>query len=266
MMARSIPVALAPIVELLELEAPTTVTTRELAGLVERAGVRTPAHVVVQRLAERSWLLKTGIRGVWEFVPATHAGPYSQSDAWVGLRAVLHARPQLPVSIALGSALWLYDFTDRAPDIPELAVPTGVHVPAGLGEGYRIVRFAARLEPRQMRGLPVHQLASVLVHLAHRPSHVRSWTPVLDTLADLAAAVTVDDLRIELAGRAHATWVRLAYLLSGVAPDLVDQLDIAPAGKVWFGPRGPLRRHDARWNLADTILPTRPSTLGSATR
>ena len=38
-MSRSIPPALAAVVELLELERPITVTTQQLAELVERAGV-----------------------------------------------------------------------------------------------------------------------------------------------------------------------------------------------------------------------------------
>lgn len=262
-MTRPIPAALAPVLELLELEQPVMITTRDVTSLVRRADVRTPAHVVIQRLAARGWLLKTGVRGVWEFAPAAHAGPYSHNDRWIGLQAALRGQPSLPVSIALGSALWLLDLTDRAPDTSELALPTGVRVPTGLRDRYRIVRFDARLEPHRLRGLPVHQPASVLVHLAQRPSHVRSWVPVLDVLADLAATVVMDDLRTELDGRPHATGIRLAYLLSGVAPELVEQLDVEPAGKVWFGPRGPLRHHDARWNVADTVLPAHPVTLGS---
>jgi hypothetical protein len=32
-------------------------------------------------------------------------------------------------------------------------------------------------------------------------------------------------------------------------------------GKVWFGQRGSLRRHDERWRIADTVLPFDPSEL-----
>jgi len=263
---RSIPPALAGVVELLELERPVTVTTAQLAGYVERAGVKTPAHVVIQRLAERGWLLRTGVRGVWEFAPGEHAGPYSHGDRWLTLRAALDKQPDLPVRVALGSALWLLDLTDRAPDVAEFALPTGVHVPVALRRAYRVVRFDPNLAPEKIRGLPVHNPASVLVHLADRPSDVRSWGAVLDVLADLVAAASLDDVRAELQGRAHATGVRLAYLLSGVAPDLVEQLDVAPGHKVWFGPRGKLRHHDATWNVADTVLPTRPADLAPRRR
>lgn len=265
-MTRSIPPALAGVVELLELERLVTVTTEEMAELVERAGVNTPVHVVIQRLAERGWLLKTGVRGVWEFAPGAHAGPYSHGDRWMTLRAALREYPDLPACIALGSALWLLDLTHRAPDVPEIALPTGERIPVALRRAYRVVRFDPNLAPEEIRGLHVHRPSTVLVHLAHRPAHVRSWGAVLDVLADLVTSSSVEEVRAELRGRPHATWVRLAYLLSGVAPDLVEELDVVPGHKVWFGPRGKLRNHDATWNVADTVLPTPPADLAPERR
>jgi len=198
--------------------------------------------------------------------PAEHAGPFSHGDRWLTLRATVDKQSDQPVCIALGSALWLLDLTDRAPDVAEVALPTGVHVPVALRRAYRVVRFDPRLALKQIRGLKVHGPATVLVHLAHRPSQVRSWGAVLDVLADLIAATSIDDVRAELEGRPHATWVRLAYLTAGVAPDLVEQLDVVPGYKVWFGPRDRLRHHDATWNVADTVLPIRPTDLASGRR
>ena len=48
-------------------------------------------------------------------------------------------------------------------------------------------------------------------------------------------------------------------------PDQVEQ-DLVLSrlmghGKVWFGPRGPLRRHHAALEMADTILPMSPGDL-----
>lgn len=59
--------------------------------------------------------------------------------------------------------------------------------------------------------------------------------------------------------------MRAAYLLSGLRLDLAEQLQSASKGKVWFGPRGPLLRHDYRWQVADTLLPFDPRTLPSVT-
>jgi hypothetical protein len=78
-------------------------------------------------------------------------------------------------------------------------------------------------------------------------------------LPELVEASDEADIISELEGRSHAAHVRFAYLVSGLAPHLVDRLAIEPAGKVWFGPRRPLKRHSAPWNVADTVLPRAPS-------
>lgn len=260
-MTRSIPPSLAPLLALLELERPSVVTTGQLRAFVAEAGVATPAHVVIHRLAERGWLLATGQRGVWEFSPAENAGPFSRQDPWLTLRAAREADPDVEAVVALGSALWLLDLSDRRPDRGEIAVPPGVHASAGLARAYRVTHFRAALLPVERGGVPVHRSATVLVHLAHRPASVRNWGAILDVLPALVDAADRGEVREELRQRGHATHVRLAYLLSGVAPDLVDELHVAPAGKVWFGPRRRLRRHNARWNIADTVLPLDPARL-----
>jgi hypothetical protein len=114
----------------------------------------------------------------------------------------------------------------------------------------------------EIQGVPTHRLETVLVHLATRPTDVRNWGSVLEALSELVTSIDRTALQEELADRPHATRARLAYLVSGVAPDLANVLNVAPAGKVWFGPRTKTRRHNARWNIADTILPISPAELG----
>ena len=87
---------------------------------------------------------------------------------------------------------------------------------------------------------------------------------MLEALPDLIAAAPEDEIARELHGRPHATRVRLAYLTQSVVPMLASALGITPGGKVWFGPRGTLLRHDAAWNVADTILPFAPEALSPA--
>jgi hypothetical protein len=161
-----------------------------------------------------------------------------------------------------------HGLTDRSPDRPEVAVTPGARVPTGLSRVCRIVRFEARLPPVILRDVPVHALATVLVHLAARPTDVRSWGAVLDALPDLVAAVAqaapnggLDALEHELHGRPASVGTRLAYLLHGVAPQWAEALTPSSHGKVWFGPRGPLRRHHAALGVADTILPMSPGEL-----
>ena len=55
-------------------------------------------------------------------------------------------------------------------------------------------------------------------------------------------------------------------IVDEIAPDLADRL-VPPndggrsAPKVWFGPRGSLKHHSARFSVADTLLPFDPASL-----
>lgn len=258
MTPRSVPSWLAGVVEELELERPRAVTPDLVREICGRRGVDGAAREIIRELARRGWLLKTGVHGAWEFVPGERAGPIRSGDPFLPLHATLEIMPDLPVSVALGSALWQLNISDRAPDRHELALPRGTYVPVALKRAYRTIHHDARLEPARVQELPVHRPPTVLVHLAARPKDVRSWGSVLDRLPALLDASREEEIRVELEGRRHATRVRFAYLVAGLAPDLVERLGIEPAGKVWFGPRGSLRRHDARWQIADTLLPAPP--------
>jgi len=263
---RDIPPSLGPVMTELELDAPEVVTMAELAALVERYGIGTDPKVVAGRLRARGWLLSTGIRGVWEFAPAAHAGPISHGDPYLPLRAALAGHPGLPLAVCLISALRSHGLAERAPDRLEIAVPTSTSVPAGLRRRARVVMFEAKLSPQLFDSVPVHVPATVLVHLAARPADVRGWGTIADTLADLVATADVTEIDRELEGRPRSVRVRLAYLTQGVAPDLADRL-VPPeeggrtAPKVWFGPRGTLKRHNTRFSVADTVLPFDPADL-----
>lgn len=255
--SRSIPPTLAALLEDFELERPKTVALRRIAELAEEHGIRTPPRILAHRLAKRGWLLATQVPGVWEFAPAERAGAISDADPFLTLRALL-ARDDVPAAVALGSALWLHNLAGRFPHPHEVAIPPSATVPRALRDTYRVVRYQSHLTALNVDGLPVHRPATVLVHLAHRPNDVTSWGGVLDLLPTLVQASEVEELRAELAGRPHATHVRFAYLLDHLAPSLIRDLSIKPAGKVWFGPRRTLRRHNAQWNVADTLLPFSP--------
>jgi hypothetical protein len=230
---------------------------------------------------------------MYEFAPGAHAGPYGHGDPFLTFRAARTSR-EFDASIALQSALWLHGLSDRAPNKHELAAAPGAAVPDAVTREMRVVRFHAQLEPTLIDGLPVHHAASVLVHLAAKPSAIRNWPVFAESLPELVALATstnevlqsaersgtrrlaehpnrrrgdedeLERLRVELAGRSRATTVRLAYLLSAVAPEIANQLQPQPAtGVVYFGPRQPSRRFSARFNVADTLLPFDPADLQS---
>ncbi|MGH8299889.1 MAG: type IV toxin-antitoxin system AbiEi family antitoxin [Steroidobacteraceae bacterium] len=268
-MTRTIPSSLSPILTELELDAPQVVTLADLTALVRHAGIATEPKVVADRLRKLGWLLPTETAGVWEFAPAAHAGPIGHGDLFLGLRAALAARPSLEAAVCLASALQAHGLTDRAPDRLEVAVRKGTPIPAGLRRATRVVVFAANLAPERSRGVPVHRPPTILVHLADRPADVRGWGTIADALPELVTVITPSDVDDELASRPRSVRVRLAYLIQGVAPDLADRL-VPPgeggrsAPKVWFGPRGTLKRHSARFSIADTLLPFDPASLHPA--
>lgn len=258
MTPRSVPPWLSGVLSELELDRPTVVTSEVVAEIRKQLAVKPSTHRIVEELRRRGWLLDTGVQGAWEFVPAERAGAISSGDPFLPLRATLQTTLDIQVSVALGSALWLLNLVDRAPDRHELAMPKREYVPVALKRAYRVVHHDAHLEPLTVKGLPVHRPATVLVHLANKPTDVKSWGSVLSVLPELVTDASEEEITTELRGRTEAARVRFAYLVSGIAPDLVESLSIEPEGKVWFGPRQPLRRHSARWQVADTILPFPP--------
>jgi hypothetical protein len=260
-MTRSVPSSLAPIVERLELDQPEIVTLKELTEISADFGIRAAPTLIAHRLQKRGWLLSTGLSGAWEFAPGAHAGPYSRGGPLLPVRAALALDPDLATAVALGSAAWAHGLADRTPPQVELAVAPGRRVPAGLKRKARVLSFDARLAPVVRKGVPVQRFETLLVHMAARPSHVRSWGAVVDWLADAVADAEEADVLTELKGRAHAVGIRLAYLIQGLWPGLAERLGEGATSKVWFGPRRKLRRHSQRWMVADSILPFDPAKL-----
>lgn len=261
-MTRSISPALAGVLERLELDQPELVTSDDLARLVEAAGLRTPAKVVAARLRATGWLLATARRGVWEFAPAANAGPYSRQDPVTPLRAFLTQRPSVRCALTFQAGAWALGVADRAPARPEVAAADrelARQLPATVAASV----FVPHLEYTRRREVPVLQPASIIVHMTSRPNAVRSWESAREWLPGLAGELEWEPLARELDGRPVTVSARTGYLLQGTRPDLADRIATTTPrdSKTWFGPRGPLRRHDNRWQIADTILPFDPRHL-----
>lgn len=263
-MPRTISRGLSGLLEELELEQPTLVTLDQLAVLVQRHELRTPPRIVAARLRDEGWLLTTGRQGVYEFAPAAVAGAYSRNDPLTSLRAFLLRRPGVRCGLTLQSAAWAHGLADRVPSRPEVAAATS-ELARQLPDQLAASVFDPHLDYETLRGVPVLPLASVAVHMAARPAAVRSWASALEWLPDLAHELDQSSLRAELSGRPTTVQVRAGYLLQGLRPDLSEDLRStrAPSSKTWFGPRGPLKRHDANWLVADTLLPFDPRALES---
>jgi len=142
-----------------------------------------------------------------------------------------------------------------------MAVKFGAREPAGLVRKVQLLRFDAGLDPVTRRGVPVQGVESLLVHMAVRPAHVRSWREVVEWLGDLVVEAVEDDVLLELEDRPRTVRVRLAYLLQGLWPDVSERIGGEATTKVWFGPGRTLRRRGQRWGFADSVLPFDPAVL-----
>lgn len=259
--SRSIPAGLAAVVERLELVQPRVVTTAELAGVAGHVGDPEDPAGLARRLRRAGWLRTTGCAGVWEFVPAAYAGAASTADPTIGVRAWVARHPGVEVALALDSALWARGLVDRPPDRPIVSVPRA-GAASTLGRFASVTGYRPRLRPEALGGeVPVQRLESVVVHAAERPRHVADWGSFGRALVDVVDEADLRQVRHEVAGRPRSVQARLAYLLQALAPTLARELGRG-AGKVWFGPRGRLRRHSARFQVADTLLPFHPASLG----
>lgn len=261
---RTLGPVLGQVIEDLELEQPVVVTTDDVAEIAARRAIKTPASEIARRLRRSGWLLPTGQRGVYEFAPGAHAGPYGHGDPLLTLRAFLAARNDVRVAACLSTAAWLHGLSDRAPNEHEIAIPPRQTVPAGLARAYRVVRFDSAVGPRDRDGIPVHTPATVLAHLAARPTDVRSWAAIREALPDLVERADRDELATELAAADAATRTRLGYLLCELD---TTRLDLGALGvqraehTVWMGPRTKGGRFNAHWNVLDTTAadPTTPT-------
>jgi hypothetical protein len=265
-MPRTLSRTLATVVEALELDQPTVVTMDMIAAIATRSGLRTAPRVIAGRLRGHGWLLATGHRGVWEFAPASHAGPFGHGDPGLALRVALTAAPDLEAALALTTAAWALGFADRIPTRIDIAMPDPATAPVSLVRHAHVTSYTSTLGYQQVKGLPTHRPETILAHLAARPTIVRSWDAVLEWLPELASTLDPDALAVELTGRSPADRVRAGYLLQGLRPDLTTALKGDVAGPVRFGSRKdtPLR-HSSTWHVIDTLLPVDPAVLGDRT-
>ena len=264
-MTRTISTSLAGVLQSLELERPTLVSTEDLKRILEAENVRTPPRTVAARLKEKGWLLPTGQRGVWEFAPAELAGAYSSCEPVIGLRAYLVKHPDVSCGLTFQAAAWAYGYSDRAPIRPEVAVQNG-NFSGIFPSSLSLSSFTPVLGYERIKDVPVLARESIVVHMCEKPSSVRSWESAKEWFVELAAFLEQEKIMTELSNRPQSVKSRTGYLLKKIRPDLAGFIyaEYKPKSKIWFGPRRKLLRHDNKWLIADTILPFDPERLENA--
>lgn len=260
-MTRYIPKWLSLVVESLELNRPELVTMGELNEIAGGLGIDTPGYVISDRLRKLGWLLETSQRGVWEFAPAENAGPYSTSDPLLPVKAFVLAHPYCKAALSLQTAAWALGLADRVPSRIEVAFvkrPT-VKIPDEISPNV----FESKIGTTEAKGTVCLRPESIIVQMAQKPGVVRSWQGALEWLPDVAYETEGALILAELDSRPLSVWARTGYLLSGMRPDVAEEIrkEFIPRSKTRFGSRKTALRNDEAWKVSDTLLPFDPREL-----
>ncbi len=252
---RSVTTKLAALLEVLELEQPRVVSRDDLQEWGREVGVTWPVDVSVRRLRDRGWLLDLTTRGVWEFAPASRAGPFGAGDPLIELRATLRRHADAPLSVAAESAAYLLGYATRRPAREVIGAPPSVRVPPAL-HGYRLVHWLPRTPCVVRDALPVWSAPTLLAFMASRPALYGDWPNVGDWLRSATVETRADQLVAELAGRPRSTWARAAYLVARGGREDVAQALLATApqgrGPYYLGDRSRSGRYDAGYDVIDS--------------
>ena len=260
-MARTIPKSMAGILEDLELMRELYVNVSRIRELAQKYNIKTAPYIIASRLKEEGWLLPTSQRGVWEFVPASSAGVFSQNDPLGPVKAYRSANPDTECYLCLQSAAWALGLADRLPEHSQLAFP---HIPRrGISEDIVTYVYQPSIGPVTAKGIPCLAPESIIVHIAARPAVIGAWESVLEWLPDVVYESKIDVLLEELRDRNDSVKKRTGYLLQGMYPSASEEIRklITTDSKIRFGPRSGALRNDEKWNVSDTVLPVDPKKL-----
>ena len=255
-MTRTISKSMSGLLEDLELDNKTYLTLDELSELAMRHGVRTDPKMIAARLRKSGWLLPTQQRGIWEFAPASMAGPYSKNDPLKEIKAFQLLNPELKSYLCLQTAAWAMGLADRVPEHKDLAFE---QVPRKLmPEVISVYKYSPIIDIREARGVPCLAPESILVHIATKPDLIKSWESVMEWLPDVVYETEIANILMEIAGRTDSVKRRTGYLLQGMYPEAADAIykNISkPVSKIRFGARRQAIRNDEKWKISDTSVP-----------
>jgi predicted transcriptional regulator of viral defense system len=250
---RSLPAWLADIVQDFELHARRLVTADDVLH-VRRELSRAAARLALAELTRRGWLVRAGVRGVYEFIPGAVAGVYPSGDPWLVLRAALDRRPDA-FHVGAVSAAWLRGYAQRRPPRHILVTTPSVPVPQPLRAAYRVLRTQPAPAHDRIDGLPVPTAAELVAEVAQLAPRLP-----LDTaqgwLRRAFADVTPEEIVAVLRDRRAATWARAGYFAEMCGTEAHARA-IAAAypignGPYFTGPRTSGAPFSTRWRVYDS--------------
>ncbi len=250
--ARYIPRWLAPIVQELELEKATLVRVDE----VQRLTPLRPSAVrqAISELARLGWLRPVGVRGTYEFIPGSAAGPYPSGDPWLILRAELTRRPGM-FHVGAQSAAWLLGYAQRSPDRHVVITTPETRVPRRMREAYEVLATEPAPAGKTVSGLPVPTPVELFAEVAQLAPRLK-----LDSaqgwLRRLLKDTSPEDVARVLRDRSVSTRARAGYMAevcgATAHAEAIEALGSRGRGPYYTGDRGRNGRFSARWRVYDT--------------
>lgn len=255
---RSIPTAIAPVIEQLELDGDVIVTIDRLAEVLRAAGGDDEPRQLAYELQRAGWLGSLRTRGAWEFLPAARGGAISSGDRLLEFRAQHEVDPAWPGVLAMESAAAVLGLAQRLPEREVVSLPSHVEPPKAFAGEWRVVTLVLPGDGcTTVDRLPTWNLEGLIAGIAGRPAAYRNLPGLGQWLPDAAARVDPQRLIPLLDGLPTTATQRAAYLLAagGNADGSAAVLArFPPRGVAWIGPRRSGGRFDPATQVSDTVL------------
>lgn len=249
---RYIPRWLAAIVQELELERPTLVSVDD----VRRLATLRPSAVrqAISELVQLGWLRPVGVRGTYEFIPGSAAGPYPSGDPWLVLRAELARRPGR-FHAGAQSAAWLLGYAQRPPDRHVVITTPETRVPRGMRDVYDVLATEPAPANKIVSGLPVPAPAELLAEVAQLAPRLK-----LDSaqgwLRRLLKDTSPEEVARVLRDRGTSTRARAGYMAevcgAKAHAEAIEALGSIGRGPYYTGDRHHHGHFSAHWRVYDT--------------
>jgi predicted transcriptional regulator of viral defense system len=250
---RSLPAWLADIVQDFELHARRLVSVEDVRRARPELS-HAAARLALAELARRGWLVRAGIRGVYEFIPGAAAGVYPSGDPWLPLRAALERQPDA-FHVGAASAAWLCGYAQRRPPRHLLVTAPATYVSRALQATYRVLRTQPAPAHGRVDNLPVPTAAELIAEVAQLAPRL-----ALDTaqgwLRRAFADATPEELVTVLRDRRVATHARAGYFAEACGAAAHANAIAASyqlgTGPYFTGPRTTSVFFAARWRVYDS--------------
>lgn len=195
-----------------------------------------------------------GVRGTYEFIPGTAAGPYRSDDPWLVLRAELERQP-LQFHVGANSAAWLLGYAQRSPTPHIVVAETGTWIPRPLRRIYRVLTTSPAPAHGEAYGLPVPASPELFVEVAQLAPRLR-LDAAAGWLRRLLSDANVEEVVRLLRNRSITTRARAGYLadVSGASEHAaaIERLGPLDSGPFYTGPARADAAFSARWRVYDT--------------